>query len=80
MTLAEHALVTAEYAAAPAPARGMASYNLACALARAGRLDEAAEALAGAIALNPDIRVNAGHDKDLAGVRKAERIAVLLGG
>jgi tetratricopeptide (TPR) repeat protein len=80
VSLAEHALATAGYAGAPAPARGMASYNLACALARAGQPDEAVAALADAITLNPDIRANAHHDKDLAGVRNAARIAVLLGG
>ena len=78
--LAEHALATAEYAGTLAPARGMASYNLACALARAGQLDEAVASLADAITLNPDIRANARHDKDLAGVRNAEAIAVLLAG
>jgi tetratricopeptide (TPR) repeat protein len=80
VTLAEHALAAAEYVGAPAAARGMASYNLACARARAGRPGEAVAALADAIALNPDLRANARQDKDLAGVRKAERIAALLGG
>ena len=79
VTLAEHAVAAAEYACAPAPARGMASYNLACALARAGQADEAAAALADAITLNPDIRANAVRDKDLAGIRNAARVAALLG-
>ena len=80
VTLAEHAVAAAVYAGAPAPARGMASYNLACARAGAGQLDEAAAALADAIALNPDVRANALRDKDLAGVRKAAPVAALLGG
>ena len=58
----------------------MASYNLACARAGAGQLDEAAAALADAITLNPDVRANALRDEDLAGVRKAAPVAALLGG
>jgi tetratricopeptide (TPR) repeat protein len=75
--MAEHAVATAGYVDAPAPARGMASYNLACALARAGQLDEAAAALAEAITLNPDVRANALRDKDLAGIRKADQVTDL---
>jgi hypothetical protein len=70
VSLAEHAVATARYVDAPAPARGMASYNLACAQARAGQLDAAAAALADAITLNPDVRANALRDKDLAGIGK----------
>ena len=80
MTLAEQAVATAGYVGAPAAARGMASYNLACARARAGQLDEAAAALADAITLNPDIRANALRDNDLASIRKAEQVAGLLDG
>ena len=80
VTLAEHAVATAGYVRAPAPARGMASYNLACARARAGQLDEAAAALADAITLNPEVRANALRDNDLAGIRKAAQVAALLGG
>jgi tetratricopeptide (TPR) repeat protein len=79
MTLAEHGVAAAGYVGAPAAARGMASYNLACARARGGQLDEAAEALADAITLNPDVRANALRDNDLAGIRKAEPVAALLG-
>jgi tetratricopeptide (TPR) repeat protein len=68
VALAEHAVASAAYVGAPAPARGMASYNLACANAGAGQLEEAAAALADAIALNPDVRANALRDKDLVGV------------
>jgi hypothetical protein len=71
VTLAEHAVFTAGHVGAPAPARGMAGYNLACALARAGQPGEAAKALADAIALNPDVRANALRDKDLAGIGQA---------
>jgi hypothetical protein len=69
VTLAEHAAATAQYAGAPAPARGMACYNLACARAGAGQLDEAVAAIADAITLNPDVRANALRDKDLASIR-----------
>jgi tetratricopeptide (TPR) repeat protein len=79
VALAEHAVVTAEYVGAPAAARGMASYNLACARAGAGQLDEAAAALADAIALNPDVRANALRDKDLASIRNADQVQALLG-
>ncbi|TVZ06690.1 hypothetical protein EAS64_04760 [Trebonia kvetii] len=68
VALAEHAVAAAGYVGAPARARGMASYNLACARARAGQLDEAAAALTDAITLNPDVRANARRDKDLAGI------------
>jgi len=68
VALAEHAVAAAGYVGAPAPARGMASYNLACARARAGQLDEAAAALTDAITLNPDVRANARRDKDLAAI------------
>jgi tetratricopeptide (TPR) repeat protein len=78
VTLAEHAVVTAEYVGAPAAARGMASYNLACARAQAGQLDEAAAALADAIALNPDVRANALRDQDLAAIRNTDQVAALL--
>jgi tetratricopeptide (TPR) repeat protein len=80
VALAEHAVATAAYLAAPAPARGMASYNLACAQAGAGLLDEAAEAVREAVALNPDVRGNALRDSDLTAVRDSGRLAALLGG
>ena len=77
IALQEHALATARYLGAPAPAAGMAGYSLACALARAGRPDEAAQVLAEAIEANPDLRVNAGRDPDLAAVREAGLVAAL---
>lgn len=80
VALAEHAVVTAAYLGAPAPARGMACYNLACAQARVGLLDAAAAALTEATSLNPDLRANARRDSDLAPVRDTGRLAALLGG
>jgi hypothetical protein len=73
VALQEHALTTARYLRAPAPAAGMAGYNLACACARTGRPDEAARIRAEAIEANPDLRANASRDPDLAGVRDALR-------
>jgi len=77
VALAEHGLATARYLGAPAQAAGMAGYSLACALARAGRPSEAAAVLAEAIGANPDLRVNAGRDPDLAGLREAGLVAAL---
>jgi hypothetical protein len=78
IALARQAVANADYLGAPDPALGMASYNLACALAGAGLLDEAAAAVAESIDLNPDLRSNAGRDPDLAAVRTSERLAALL--
>jgi hypothetical protein len=69
VALQSHALATARYLAIPAPAEGMAAYNLACALSRSGRTGEARETLAAAISLNADLAANAGRDPDLAAVR-----------
>jgi tetratricopeptide (TPR) repeat protein len=69
VALAESGVSTADYLGAPAAARGLAVYNLACADAAAGRLDAAAAALTKAIALNPDVRQNALRDSDLAALR-----------
>ena len=77
VALQEHALATARYLGAPAPAAGMAGYSLACALARAGRPDEAAPVLAEAIAANADLLVNAARDPDLAAVREAGLVEAL---
>jgi hypothetical protein len=78
VALAHHAVATASYLGAPAPARGMASYNLACAHAGAGLLDESAAAVTEAIGLNPDVRANAIRDSDLAAVRDSGRLSALL--
>jgi hypothetical protein len=79
VALAEHTVATAGYLGAPAPARGMACYNLACARARAGLLDEAVAALTEAVALNPDLRANAARDADLSVLRDSGRTAAVLG-
>ena len=71
VALHEHGLATARYLNAPAHASGMAAYSLACAQAQAGKLDSASRTLAEAIALNPDVRVNAERDPDLAPLRNA---------
>ncbi|HEY1323998.1 MAG TPA: hypothetical protein VGF32_27315 [Streptosporangiaceae bacterium] len=70
VALAEQAVATAGYLDAPGQARGMASYNLACARARAGLVEPAAVALRQAIALNPAVRGNAGRDPDFATLRE----------
>ena len=78
VTLAQEAVATAAVLGAPDPARGMASYNLACAQAGADLLDEAAATVAEAIALNPDVRANAARDADLAAVRERGLLTALL--
>ncbi len=70
VALAEQAVATASYLGAPGEARGMASYNLACAAARAGLTGRAVAALREAIALNPAVRANAARDPDLATLRE----------
>jgi len=77
VALAEHAVTAAGYLGAPAQARGMASYNLACAYAAAGQLGAAAAAVQAAVALNADLRANAARDPDLAAVRDSGRPADL---
>jgi len=78
VALATHAVATASYLGAPDPARGMASYNLACAQARASRPDEAAAVLREAIRLNPDVRANARRDPDLALLRDGGQLEAVL--
>jgi tetratricopeptide (TPR) repeat protein len=79
VTLAEQAVELTASLGAPAQARGMASYNLACARSGAGLLDEAAAAVAEAIALNPDVADNAARDPDLASLRDSGRMPALPG-
>jgi hypothetical protein len=67
--LAAHAEATAGYLGVPAQAQGMAAYNLACAAARAGQLERAAEAAARAAELNPDLRAKVDSEPDLASLR-----------
>ncbi|HZR48995.1 MAG TPA: hypothetical protein VFB06_05705 [Streptosporangiaceae bacterium] len=69
VAMQSHALATARYLAIPAPAEGMAAYNLACALARAGFVERARATLSDAISLNADLTANAGRDPDLTAVR-----------
>jgi hypothetical protein len=79
-TLALHsrAVEAAAQLAAPAAARGMASYGLACAQARTGRRDSAVVTIRQAVSLNPDLRASAGRDPDLAALREAGRLTALL--
>jgi hypothetical protein len=78
IALAVHGVATAGYLGAPDPARGMASYSLACALARAGLLHRASAALREAVTLNPDVRANARRDPDLAAVRDSGQLDAAL--
>lgn len=78
VALAAHGVATARYAGAPEPARGMASYNLACAHAAGGDLGQAAEALGEAVRLNPAVRGNADRDPDLAALRDNGVLASVL--
>jgi hypothetical protein len=78
IALAEQGVAAATLLEAPDMARGMAAYNLACAQAGGGLLDEAAATVTAAVGLNPDLRANAGRDPDLAGLRASGRIAGLV--
>jgi tetratricopeptide (TPR) repeat protein len=80
VALAREAVALTATLRAPDQARGMASYNLACACTGAGLLDEAAAAVAEAIALNPDVASNAARDPDLASLRDTGRMTGLLSG
>lgn len=71
IALQEQAVRTAEYAAAPPAALGMACYSLACARAVAGLTGAAADALRRAIALNADLRAKSASDPDLTVLRAA---------
>ncbi len=71
VALAAHALTTARYLGVPGEALGMASYNLACAQAKAGRLDDAAAAVRETIALNPGLRAKVASEPDLAALRES---------
>ena len=56
-----------------------AGYTLACSYARAGRAGDALDTLAGAVALNPDLRASAARDADLRAPRGTGRLDALLG-
>jgi hypothetical protein len=74
-----HAVATASYLHAPAPVRGMAYYNLACAQARSELPADALTTLREAVELNSALRANASRDADLAVLRDAGQLAALLG-
>jgi hypothetical protein len=78
LALHSRAVATARELAAPAAARGMASYGLACAQARAGQPDGAFASIRQAISLNPDLRASAARDPDLAGLRDGGQLAAVL--
>ena len=69
VALAAHGLATARYLRVPDEASGMAAYNLACAQARARRLDDAAASVRQTLALNPGLRPKIGTEPDLAELR-----------
>jgi len=78
VALAKQSVQTASYLGAPDQARGMASYNLACAYAQAGQLEEAVAAVGDAVTLNPDVRINAARDHDLEALRAGGLLAAVL--
>ena len=78
ITLHSRAVETAGRLGAPAAARGMACYGLACAQARSGRADDALAAIRQAISLNPELRASAARDPDLTALREAGRLTTLL--
>jgi hypothetical protein len=71
VALAAHAFATARYLGAPDQAAGMAGYNLGCAQAKAGRLEEAAATVLETIALNPGLRAKVWTEPDLTSLRDA---------
>jgi hypothetical protein len=71
VALTAHAVATARYLGVPDEAAAMASYNLACAEAKAGRLDDAAAAVRETVALNPGLRAKVSTEPDLAPLRES---------
>jgi hypothetical protein len=69
VAMTAHGLATASYLGVPDEARGMAAYNLACAQAKAGLLDDAAASAVEAVSLNPGLRAKIGSEPDLAALR-----------
>jgi len=67
--MATHALAAARYLAVPDEACGMASYNLACAQAKAGHLEDAATTVRETVGLNPGLRAKVATEPDLAALR-----------
>ncbi len=78
VALAAHGLATASYLGAPDEARGMAAFNLACAQARADRLDDAVASVRDTLALNPGLRAKVGTEPDLAVLRDGGYLASVL--
>ena len=79
VSLQSRAVALATFVSAPGPARAMASYNLACAQARAEMPAEALETLGHAIDLNPQLGPKALGDPDLEALKRDGRLAALLG-
>lgn len=73
------AVAAAERALAADPDYCPARYNLACALARLGRAEEALAALAAAVALDADLREIAQDDPDLAALADHPGFRALVG-
>jgi hypothetical protein len=71
VALTRQAVTAAQYFGVPDEAAAMASYNLACALAKAGHLDDAAAAVSETVALNPGLRAKVGTEPDLAALRES---------
>ena len=71
VALTAQAVTTARYLGVPDEAAAMASYNLACAHAKAGHLDDAAAAVRETVALNPGLLAKVGTEPDLAALRES---------
>lgn len=78
VAMTEHGVATASYLGVPDEARGMASYNLACAQARAGRLDDAAVTVRATVSDNPGLRAKIGTEPDLAMLRDGGHLDSVL--
>lgn len=78
VALTAHAVATATYLGVPDQARGMAAYNLACAQAKAGRLDEAAASVRETVGLNPGLRAKIATEPDLAVLRDGGHLERVL--
>jgi hypothetical protein len=78
VALQHQAVSWAAYLDAPDPVRGMATYNLACALAQTDRPGEAVDAVAEAVMLNSALVSNVSRDPDLAPLRDSGRLDMVL--
>jgi len=79
VALQARAVALAMFLSAPDAARGMASYNLACAQARAEMPAEALGALRQAIDFNSQLGPKALSDPDLEGLQRDGRLQALVG-